>query len=852
MEIEVGKSLVIVESPAKVKTISKYLGEDFVVESSVGHVRDLPLGKTKIKVSRTDKYGPVKKLGIDPEKNWKPTYVVLEGKEDIVRKLKKLASDAESIYLATDLDREGEAIAWHLQQIIGGDKSRFKRVTFNEITKDAIQKAFKHPTELDLNKVNAQQTRRFLDKIVGFLVSPVLWQKVAKKLSAGRVQSIAVELIVDREREINAFKCDEYWDVKADFSAGKSKAVTFDLIKKNKLEIHNKDEAEAICSYVRSHAGDAVVESIDEKAGESRPYAPFITSTLQQAASNRLGFSVKHTMTVAQMLYEAGYITYMRTDSTNLSSFALDTIRAHIDSKYGRDYLPEKPNFYGSSNKDAQEAHEAIRSTNVELEPKDVKLSKFASDGQKLYALIRDRSIASQMKPARYMSTSVVVHCGDYRFKATGRVTVFDGWTRVVPVSSSEVILPKMEKDQKVDLKNVAGKQHFTLPPARYTEASLVKELESRGIGRPSTYAEIISKIQDRGYVRLKQRKFYAEKIGAIVVDRLKHSFSDLMQYNFTRDLESDLDKIAEGEVDWVNKLDCFYEDLAENIARAKKPDGMPENKPVVIDDYKCPNCGRPMEVRIGTTGLFLGCTGYSSVEGGCTKTVNLNLCEYSNIPEDDEEREFSSRKRCEKCGRIMDEYLIDSHTKLFLCSDAPNCNGNKLETGDYDVTQANMYICDKCGSPMVRKAGKFGPYAECTGKDCGQKRSILKNQQLAPPKEPAIDFPELPCEKSEGSHYVLRNSSRGIFFAAHDYPAHRETRPVSVSELARFRDRVPEKLRYLADAPYFDPEGNPAVVRFSLKTKQQYVGSLKNGKPTRWQVFYKNGVWEESKPKEK
>lgn len=838
-----GKSLVIVESPAKVKTISKYLGSDYVVESSVGHIRDLPLGKTKIKVDRNDKYGPVKKLGIDPEKNWKPTYVILEGKEDVVRKLKKLAASSDYVYLATDLDREGEAIAWHLQQIIGGDKSRFRRVTFNEITRSAVQKAFESPKDLDLNMVNAQQTRRFLDKIVGFLVSPVLWQKVAKKLSAGRVQSIAVELIVDREREISSFVSDEYWDIKADFLHESGTPVTFDYVKKSKLEIRSRQEADKICDAVREHADEAVVENIDEKPTESRPAAPFITSTLQQAASNRLGFSVKHTMAVAQMLYEAGYITYMRTDSTNLSGFALETIRAHILNNYGGDYLPEKPNFYGSSNKEAQEAHEAIRSTNVDLVPSQIRLPRFSADGQKLYALIRDRSIASQMTPARYMSTSVTVAVAGSRFRASGRVTVFDGWTRIMPVGGGEGVLPRFVQGQHPSLEGIAGRQHFTMPPVRYTEASLVRELESRGIGRPSTYAEIISKIQERGYVRLQQRKFYAEKIGAVVVDRLKHSFPDLMQYNFTRDLESDLDKIAEGSVDWVKKLDSFYDNLSEEIARAKKPDGMPENHPVLIDDFRCPSCGRPMEVRIGSTGLFLGCTGYSDKENSCTKTVNLSLCQHSPVSESEEEREFSSRRRCEKCGRIMDEYLIDVHTKLYLCSDAPTCSGHCLETGDFDVTQANMYICDKCGAPMVRKVGRFGPYAECTG--CGEKRTILKNQQLAPPKEPAIDFPEMPCEKSEGSHFVLRNSAKGIFLAAHDYPTHRETRPVRVSELIRFQDRLPEKLLYLTKAPESDPEGNEAVVRYSLKTKKQYVGSLKNGKPTKWQVFYRNGVWE-------
>ncbi len=840
------KSLVIVESPAKVKTISKYLGSDYVVESSVGHIRDLPLGKTKIKVSRNDKFGPVKKLGIDPEKNWKPTYVVLEGKEDVVKKLKKQAAGADTIYLATDLDREGEAIAWHLQQVIGGDKSRFRRVTFNEITKSAIEKAFEHPGEVDLNKVNAQQTRRFLDKIVGFLVSPVLWQKVAKNLSAGRVQSIAVELIVDKEREISAFRSDEYWEIKSQMVAVKGKSFVLDLVRKNKLEIKNEDQARAVVEYVLSHKEEAIVKSLEERPTESRANAPFITSTLQQAASNRLGFSVKHTMAVAQMLYEAGFITYMRTDSTNLSGFALENIRGLIARDYGKDYLPEKPNFYGSSNKDAQEAHEAIRTTDVNVLPSQIKLSKFSSDAQKLYALIRDRSIACQMTPARYKSTSLIVEVGDYNFKASGRVTVFDGWTRLASGSSGDGLLPKLSVGEKLTIKDVEPKQHFTLPPARYTEASLVKELESRGIGRPSTYAEIISKIQERGYVRLENRKFYAQKIGAIVVDRLKHSFNSLMQYNFTRDLEEDLDKIAEGKVNWVKKLDSFYDRLSSDIAVAKTAEGMPVNKPILLEDYPCPNCARPMEVRIGSAGLFLGCSGYRDESNPCTKTLNLNLCEHNQMKDQDEEREFSQLRRCPKCSRVMDEYLIDPHTKLYLCSEAPTCDGHYIEEGDFDVSAANMFICDKCGKPMIKKVGRFGPYAECTNEECGEKRSILKNGQLSPPKEPAIDFPELPCEKSQGSHYVLRSSAKGLFFAAHDYPAHKETRNPLVKELAEFKDRLPEKYHYLTEAPLFDPEGNPAVVRFSLRTRQQYVGSLKDGKPTKWQIFYKNGVWKE------
>lgn len=846
------KALVIVESPAKIKTISKYLGSEYTVEASIGHIRDLPLGKTDIKVSRKDPYGPVKKLGIDPDKNWKPTYVVLDGKETVVKKLKKLAKSADLIYLATDLDREGEAIAWHLQQVIGGDKSKYKRVVFNEITKDAIHKAFENPGELDLNKVNAQQTRRFLDKIVGFLVSPVLWKKVAKNLSAGRVQSIAVELIVDKEREINSFEAQEFWDLSVDLKQkNKKDTITFELLKKNKLAIQNAAEAAAIREQLEK--SEYRVASIKNSSYVTRPQAPFITSSLQQAASTRLGFSVKHTMAVAQLLYEAGYITYMRTDATNLSQFALNAIREHISENYGSSYLPEKPRFYGSSNQTAQEAHEAIRPSNIALVPSQIKISRFATDGQKLYALIRDRAIASQMTDLKGNTTTVICETGEHQLKTSGSVVLFDGWTKVIPNSSKEPIIPALTEGEILDLADVKAKQKFTMPPARYNEASLVKELEKRGIGRPSTYAEIISKIQERGYVHLEQRKFYADKIGEVVVDRLKHSFKDLMAYNFTRDLENDLDQIAEGNIDWVQKLDDFYSHLSKDIEEAKKPEGMPENRPVMLPDFHCPKCGRAMEVRIGSTGLFLGCSGYGEKDQACTKTLNLNTIEHQILSKDSEEDEILTlvhRKRCPKCGKAMDEYLIDEHTKIYLCGDVPNCEGHIIETGTFDVTTAKMFICDKCGSPMIRKVGRFGPYAECTNAECGEKRSILKSGQLSPPKEAPIDLPGLMCEKSEGSHFVLRNSAKGIFLAAHDYPKHKEARAPKIKELIQYADVLPEKYQYLTRAPKTDPDGNDAVVRYSTRTHQQFVGSFVDGKATKWQAYFKDGVWQVAIPK--
>lgn len=842
------KSLVIVESPAKVKTISKYLGDDFLVESCIGHIRDLPKGSGKIKVSKNDPYAQVKKLGMDPTDGWKPTYEILDGKEEVVKKLVKLAKTVDTVYLASDPDREGEAIAWHLQQVLGGDPARFKRVTFHEITKNAITESFKNPGVLDMNKVNAQQTRRFLDKLVGYLVSPVLWLKVAKNLSAGRVQSVAVELIVDREREINAFRSKEYWDVLADMKlAGQKDAVQFELCVKDKFDLPNEVAANQAIAEIEAAKDTLKVSRIEQKEGSSKPSAPFITSTLQQTASTKLGFSVKHTMAVAQMLYEAGYITYMRTDSFNLSNDAVSSIRNHIENAYGKEYLPAQPNRYARKDADnAQEAHEAIRTTNVDLDPSKVSIPKFAADGKKLYALIRDRSIACQMTNARYLSTTAFAKAGTRELKTQGRVTVFDGWTRVIK-QGKENALPAMKEGDALKLEKAFGKQHFTLPPARYTEAGLVKELESRGIGRPSTYAEIISKIQERGYVKLNAKKFHAEKIGEVVVDRLKHSFCKLMEYGFTSSLEDDLDKIAEGKIDWIGKLDTVYENLSKDIEEAKKPDGMPGNKPVRLEDLKCPSCGRPMEVRIGSNGLFLGCSGYADKDNPCSKTMNLNRCARVDETADDSEigEKFAHMRRCPKCGSVMDEYLVDANVKLYLCSESPACEGHAIEQGDFDVTKANMFICDKCGQPMTKKVGRFGPYAECTNPDCGERRSITKSGQLAPPKEPAIDFPEMPCEKSKGAHYVLRISQRGLFFAAHDYPKHKETRTPRVEELAKYRDRLPEKLQYICDAPKKDPDGNPTITRFSLKTKQTYVGSLgEDGKATKWQCFYADGKW--------
>jgi len=548
-----GKSLVIVESPAKAKTINKYLGSDYIVKSSVGHIRDLPTsggGSTSTPKERakqaaaTRKMSPedkakhkikkskeqlIARMGINPEKNWDARYEILPGKEKVVAELQKLAKNADQIFLATDLDREGEAIAWHLREAIGGEDSRYRRVVFNEITKKAIQEAFESPSELDQPRVDAQQTRRFLDRVVGFMVSPLLWAKVARGLSAGRVQSVAVRLIVDREKEIRAFIPEEYWEVFADLSDADKAETRFQVSRFGGKAFRPTNETQIKAHIASLEAAKFSVTKREDKPTSSKPNSPFITSTLQQAASTRLGFSVKKTMMLAQRLYEAGYITYMRTDSTNLSVDAVNTCREYIESNFGSRYVPEDPRVY-SSKAGAQEAHEAIRPSDVSVLISGVQ--NLEKDAERLYELIWRNFVACQMTNAEFLSSSLEITAGDFNLRTRGRVLKFDGFLKVMPINSKkdeDVLLPDMKVGDQLSLSKLDPKQHFTKPSARFSEAALVKELEKKGIGRPSTYAAIISTIQDRGYVRLENKRFYAEKMGDIVTDRLVESFSDLM-----------------------------------------------------------------------------------------------------------------------------------------------------------------------------------------------------------------------------------------------------------------------------------------------------------------------------------
>ncbi|WP_387464258.1 type I DNA topoisomerase [Photorhabdus sp. RM323S] len=861
-----GKALVIVESPAKAKTINKYLGSDYVVKSSVGHIRDLPTSgsaskkssssstdKSKKKVKKDEKAALVSRMGVDPYRGWEADYQILPGKEKVVAELKSLAEKVDHVYLATDLDREGEAIAWHLREVIGGDSDRFSRVVFNEITKNAIKQAFDNPGELNIDRINAQQARRFMDRVVGYMVSPLLWKKVARGLSAGRVQSVAVRLVVEREREIKAFVPVEYWQLHADLLAKGEISLHMEVTHKQGKPFKpvNGEQTQAAISLLEK-ARYKVIDR-EDRPTSSKPGAPFITSTLQQAASTRLSFGVKKTMMMAQRLYEAGYITYMRTDSTNLSQDALDMVRGYIGDNFGDKYLPKTANTY-SSKENSQEAHEAIRPSSVDVMAEQLK--DMDADAQKLYQLIWRQFVACQMTPAQYDSTTLTVQAGDFELRAKGRTLRFDGWTKVMPVlrkGDEDHTLPVVDIGTELDLQQLLPSQHFTKPPARYSEASLVKELEKRSIGRPSTYASIISTIQDRGYVRVESRRFYSEKMGEIVTDRLEENFNGLMSYDFTAQMEDQLDQVASNKAEWKGVLDEFFTDFSEQLDVANKDpeDGGMRPNPMVITSIECPTCHRPMGIRTATTGVFLGCSGYAlSPKERCKQTINLiPENEILNILEGDdaETNALRARRRCKKCGTAMDSYLIDNQRKLHVCGNNPACDGYEVEEGEFRIKgyDGPVIECDKCGAEMHLKMGRFGKYMGCTSETCKNTRKILRSGEVAPPKEDPVPLPELPCAKSD-AYFVLRDGAAGVFLAANTFPKSKETRAPLVEELARFKDRLPEKLRYLADAPVADVEGHKTVIRFSRKTKQQYASSEKNGKATGWSVFYVDGKWVE------
>ena len=864
------KSLVIVESPAKAKTISKYLGSEYIVESSVGHIRDLPKKgtgtskrssipknispeeKARLKAVN-DRNRLIRRMGIDPDNGWKAEWQIIPEKEKVLKSLKKAAKNVDNIYLATDLDREGEAIAWHLKEALGSDKYNYSRVRFNQITKDAILESFSDPKEIDLNLVKAYRARRFLDKVIGFELSPLLWKKIARGLSAGRVQSVALRLLDQKERSIQEFIPEEFWEIYLYGSTDKNEKIKFNLLTKKNDPLLNQNEVEEIKRQIEST--ELVINEIVKKPVKIKPKAPFITSTLQQSASTRLGFNVKRTMRVAQKLYEGGLITYMRTDAPSLSKESINEARNFVNDNLGENYLTNSPRIYSGS-ENAQEAHEAIRPTNSFLTPKDV--MNLSEEESRLYTLIWERFIASQLPDAEYLSTSAKVYVGEKIFVAKGRELVFDGFTRVLKTSSKEEdILPSLQEGQLISMDRVELEQKFTKPPARYSEAALVRELEKKGIGRPSTYANIISTIQDRGYVQIENKRFFVKKIGHIVAERLIESFHDIMDYDFTANLENSLDEVANGEADWRNVLDNFYKSFQNDLISASDEDsGMrPGNIPTTTD-IVCV-CGKTnMVIRNSSNGVFLGCSGYQN-EGNdkCKETLNLISGDEAVSVDDSEEAEnLLIKKRCPKCDTSMDNYLIDEFRKLHVCGKNPDCNGYLVEEGKFKIKgyDGPTLECHKCGSEMQLKTGRFGKYFGCLNDNCGATRALQRNGEPKPITMEPIEMPDLKCIKCE-DHYLLRDSMKGLFLAASQYPKNRETRAPKVSEINKLHNEIVEACRflpnkekhmYLLEAPENDVDGNPYIIRYNRTDDVHYLASEKDGKKTKWTATYSDGEW--------
>lgn len=665
------KNLVIVESPAKAKTLSKYLGRNYTVKASVGHVIDLPKSK----------------LGVDIDNDFAPEYTVIRGKSKVIAELKKAAKGKENIYLAPDPDREGEAIAWHIAQKLNGDKgTTIKRVLFNEITKKAVQEAIQHPTEIDQNRFEAQQTRRILDRLVGYQISPLLWDKVRRGLSAGRVQSVAVKIVCDREREIRAFQKKEYWSITAQLEGGSPPQFAARLLKigddkldPEKFRIEDQTSAHGIVEKLRDR--QFKVTKVDRKERRRFPTPPFITSRLQQEASRKLGYTPSRTMRIAQRLYEGielgadgpvGLITYMRTDSVRISPEALDSLRAFIDERFGKDYVPTEPVAY-KTKKGAQDAHEAIRPTSLERPPDSVQgfLSK---EELAVYSLIWNRFVASQMTPAVFDQTSVDIEAGDMMFRATGQIMKFDGFIRVYTEGvdddkaaddDKDRKLPPLSESEVLKLLELQPEQHFTQPPPRYSQATLIKELEELGIGRPSTYASIMSTIISKEYVSEENKRLHATELGFLVSDLLTEAFPDLMNVEFTASMENTLDAIEEGKQPWLDALRSFYGPFSQDLAKAGQHmrDVKREGQPT---DIECPKCKSPMVVKWGRAGEFLGCSAYPE----CKTTTNFKRDEDGSIVPVAEE---AIDEVCEKCGSAM-KMRFGRYGKFLGCTAYPEC----------------------------------------------------------------------------------------------------------------------------------------------------------------------------------
>ena len=702
------KALVIVESPAKSKTIKKILGDGYQIEASFGHVRNLPT-----------KDPSTENLGFDIQNHFQPKFEIIPGKQAVVKKLNDLAKKADKIYLASDPDREGEAIAWHVRQILNVPDDKISRIVFNEITPKAVKHSVENPRGIDMDMVQAQQTRQILDKLVGYKLSPVLWKQIGNRnLSAGRVQSVALRMICEREEEIEAFVPQEYWSIHANLDKdGKTFEAELSKIKGKAVEknIKNKDEAQKIVDFLTNYPSEFDVTKVTKKSTKRKPTAPFITSTMQRAASSKLGFGVQKTMQVAQRLYEGieidgtpvGLITYMRTDSVRVSDDAQDMAKNFILQNYGEKYYPAKPNIYVKGKQNVQDAHEAIRPSYPERTPGSIK-KYLDNDQYRLYKLIWEKFMSSQMSPADIANKTVEITAGDYTLKAGTSKITFDGFLRVYNDSEEEAPeadakIPDLNEGDKVKCVKVEPKQHFTQPPPRYNEASLVKALEEYGIGRPSTYATIITVIQTRKYVEKKDKALHPTLLGRTVSKQLVNQFADIMDYKFTAGMETKLDEIAEKKAVWNDVLQEFYTPFIDEVNKA-----LQTGERVRIETkVKCPNCGRPMLVRTSRKGTqFLGCSGYPE----CKTSMSLNA---------------------------INEGADSQNPEQEVCEEK----------------------CDKCGSDMVYKTGPYGKYMECVNPECGSRKAVIKNTGVT-------------CPKCGQGQIVEKKSKRGkIFYGCNKYP---------------------------------------------------------------------------------
>ncbi|OQA15726.1 MAG: DNA topoisomerase 1 [Firmicutes bacterium ADurb.Bin356] len=695
-------TLVIVESPAKAKTIEKFLGKNYKVVASNGHVRDLPKSQ----------------LGVDTENGFKPKYITLRGRGDVLDKIRREAKNAEKVFLATDPDREGEAIAWHLASVLKLDENSQCRISFNEITSGAVKRALTKVRAIDMKLVNAQQARRILDRLVGYKISPVLWAKVRKGLSAGRVQSVATRIICDREQEINEFTPVEYWVISVKLikpPAKKAFEAKFYGFNGKKADLANKEAADEVLKRLES--ADYLVTDVKTAPKSRTPAPPFTTSTLQQDASRRLHYSTKKTMMVAQQLYEGielsgkgatGLITYMRTDSVRIAQSAQAEAAEFIEKNFGKQYVPDKPNVY-KGRAGAQDAHEAIRPTSVSNTPAGVKGS-LTKEQYSLYKIIYERFLASQMTAARYENTTVSVDANGATFRAVGVRTLFDGFTAVYTethdeATESEVALPPIEVGDKLVHKNTESEQRFTQPPSRYTEASLVRTLEEKGIGRPSTYSPTISTILERGYVSREKRVLYPTELGFLVTQLMKDNFKDIVDLAFTADMEEQLDRIEEGEAESESVLKHFYgpfiktvEEASENIEKVEIPDE--------VSDTQCEKCGAMMVYKVGRYGRFLACPNYPA----CKNTKPI--LEKIDVP-------------CPECGGALIKRKTKRGKVFYGCENYPSCS---FVSWDKPLNER----CEKCGSLMVKKTGRNGSFTICSNKECGNTPRNAKEQKDA------------------------------------------------------------------------------------------------------------------------